>query len=75
MKYTVMDAAPKVKEHDIVQIIPEHEWSGALVIVTDVKELEIKGFVQIPMKGAAYIKLSHSDFKIVGQCAFVPAYK
>lgn len=75
MKYTVMDAAPKVKEHDIVQIIPEHEWSGALVIVTVVKEWGIEGFVQIPLKGPAYIRIEHSDFKIVGQCAFVPAYK
>lgn len=75
MNCTVMDAAPKVSEHDIVQIVPEHQWGGSLVIVTDVKEFEIKGFVQIPMKGAAYIKLNHNDYKIVGQCAFVPAYK
>lgn len=60
-----------IKLYDIVQVVPEHKWCGCLVIVTEVKNWGIQGFVQVPMQGQAFIRLNHEDFEKVGEATFV----
>lgn len=60
-----------VEVNDIVQIKPEHEWGGCLLIVTEVKSFGCQGYVEIPKQGAAYIRLNKEDYVKVGQAEFV----
>lgn len=60
-----------VEINDVVQIIPSHEWSGCFVIVTEVKKWGIQGFVQVPMKSQAYIRIKNGEFEKVGKAIFV----
>lgn len=57
--------------NDVVQIVPEHDWGGSLVIVTEVKSWGVQGYVQIPMKGQAYIRLNEGEYERVGEAIFV----
>lgn len=62
----------KVQVNDIVQIVPGHEWAGCLLIVAELKGTSILGFVQIPLKGEAFIRVEKKDFKKVGTALHVP---
>lgn len=57
--------------NDIVQIAPEHEWGGALVIVTKIKPWGIQGYVEIPLHGQAYVRLKNNEFEKVGVAVYV----
>lgn len=61
-----------VKKHDVVQVIPEHEWAGAFVYVTEVKEWGIQGFVNIPLQGSAYIRLKNGEYDKIGEAIYRP---
>lgn len=54
------------RKNDIVQII-EDRWKGCLVHVVRVENWGIQGFVSIPEKGHAFIRLKHSQYAIIGQ--------
>lgn len=60
-----------VQVNDVVQLVPEHKWSGCLVTVTEVKTWGIQGFVQIPMKGQAFIRVNENDYEKIGTAVFV----
>ena len=60
-----------VKVNDIVQINEDHEWSGCLAIVSDVKPYGCQAHVEIPMRGKAYIKLEKSEYVKVGEAAWI----
>ena len=53
---------------DIVQVDPEKEmFGGCMVVVTEVKNWGIQGYVQSAgVDGQQYIRLSHDDFEPTG---------
>lgn len=57
---------------DIVQIVPDHDWGGCLVIVTELKSFGVQGIVTIPRQGDAYVRLRNEDFVIAGKAVFMP---
>lgn len=59
-----------IKKHDVIQIHPEHSWGGCLAIVDEVKRWGVQAYVQIPLKGSAYIRLEHGLFEYVGKAVF-----
>lgn len=61
-----------ISVNDVVQISPDHDWSGCFVLVTEIKSWGIQGFVQIPLQGQAYIRLKHEDYERIGTAVFVP---
>lgn len=64
----------EVEEGDIVQITDEtHEWFPSLIVVSEVKSFGVQGYVHIPMKGDAYIRLDKSKYERVGRAAIVAA--
>lgn len=60
-----------IRAGDVVQVNPSHDWGGAFVSVTEVKPWGIVGFVEVPTKGQAYVRLEHGDFERVGIAPFV----
>jgi hypothetical protein len=63
---------PNVKEHDVVQIVPEHGWGGCYLHVTELKDWGVMGFVKIPLQGNAYIRIKHDEYEKIGSAVFVP---
>lgn len=60
------------KRIDINSVVQVNEsakegWIGCLVQVSEVKSWGIQGWVQIPMKGAAYIRLKFEEIEYIGQ--------
>ena len=62
-------AKVKVKVHDIVQVNEHHDWCGALIYVTEVQTLGIKGFLYIPGKGNSYVRLTEREYDVIGEAA------
>lgn len=60
-----------IQENDVVQIVPEHKWGGCFLLVTEVKGWGVQGFVQIPMKGQAYIRIEHGEYEKIGSAVFI----
>jgi len=66
----------EVQEQNIIQIVnEEHEWFPALLIVDKVKEKIVLAYAVIPnnegtVNGAAYMRIDHKDYKVVGIAAF-----
>lgn len=60
-----------VSVNDVVQISPDHDWSGCFLFVTEVKSWGIQGFVQIPMQGKAYIRIKHGEYERIGTAVFI----
>jgi len=57
---------------DIVQIVDEeHHWFPALIIVDEVKGFGCQGYIDIPGKGSAYIRLKTEEFEVVGKAHLV----
>lgn len=57
------DTAKNIEQHSIVQVVPEHQWAGCLVVVDEVKSWGMQGYVQVPMGGQAYIRLKWEEFE------------
>jgi hypothetical protein len=52
---------------DIVQIDPDrHHWAAALVVVTEVREWGVQGYVAVPQQGLAFIRLPTGTFEHTG---------
>jgi hypothetical protein len=47
-------------------------WIGCLVQVSETKAWGIQGYVQLPMQGAAYIRLKWNQIEYVGQATMTP---
>lgn len=60
-----------IQVNDVVQIVPEHEWGGCFLMVTEVKSWGIQGFVQIPINRQAHIRLKHEDYVKIGTAEFI----
>ena len=58
----------KVEVHDIVQVEPHLEmFGGCLVVVTELKEFGIQGYVQSAgIQGQQYIRLKTDQFEPTG---------
>ncbi len=58
----------KVEVHDIVQVEPNLEmFGGCLVVVTELKEFGIQGYVQSAgIEGQQYIRLKTDQFEPTG---------
>jgi hypothetical protein len=62
---------------DIVQITnDDHHWFACLIIVTEVRNWGIIGYITIPTNrdepnGTAYIRLKNEDFQVVGNATLV----
>lgn len=53
-----------LKRGDIIQANENAgEWCGTILIVDEVKDWGVQAFVHIPMKGAAYIRLTPEQFE------------
>jgi hypothetical protein len=61
----------KIKVNDVVQIKLHHPWCGCFVIVTQVEDFGIKGYVPIPNHGEINIELEHDEYKRIGDAEFV----
>lgn len=61
-----------IKKHDIVQVVPGHQWGGCFIYVEEVKEWGILGFVNVPLQGRAYIRLNKGDYEKIGEAIFRP---
>ena len=59
----------KAKENDIVQII-KGDWVGALVHVIELYNWGIQGFVHIPNKGRAFVRIKHEEYVVIGESYF-----
>lgn len=57
-----------MKEGDIVQANPSVEtFGGCMVVVTEVKEWSIQGYVQSAgVPGQQYVRLKTGDFELTG---------
>lgn len=60
-----------IKENDVVQIFPDHDFGGCFVTVTEVKDWGIKGFIRIPLSGPSYVRLLSNEYKKVGKSSFI----
>ena len=56
--------------NDIVQIL-EGNWMGCLVHVTDTYNWGVQGFIYIPERGHAYVRLKHEEYAIIGHSALI----
>lgn len=60
----------QVTVNEIVQVVPEHDWAGTLMVVTEVKDWGIVCYTQMPnSEGQAYIRLTYKDFERTGGVA------
>lgn len=58
----------KYEKGDVVQITnQEHHWFPCLIVVSESKDFGIQGYVTVPKKGDAFIRLNHDDFEVVGK--------
>jgi hypothetical protein len=57
-----------LKVGDIVQVTPDKEmWCGCMVVVTELKNFGIQGYVQSAgVPGQQYIRLNFDDFEPTG---------
>lgn len=57
-----------IQQHEIVQVDPKHDtFGGCLVVVDEVKEWGIQGYVQnAGQPGQAWIRLKFGDFESTG---------
>lgn len=61
---------------DIVQIVPgRHRWGGCLAIVDEVTEWGCRAYVEMPMRGAAYISLEKGEYVVVGKSQYIRSGK
>lgn len=58
----------EIVENSVVQVNERGQegWIGCLVQVSEVKSWGIQGWVQVPMQGAAFIRIKNEEFDIVG---------
>ena len=63
----------EIKVHDIVQIVDGgvDGWVGCLLQVTDIKTWGVMGFVNIPLKGEAYLRVNYEQCVKVGTAVMV----
>ncbi len=55
-----------MKKHDIVQINPETPtFGGCFLVVTEVKDWGVMGYVSIPGGGEAYYRARHDQYEPV----------
>lgn len=63
----------KVVPGNIVQVDPEKDkcFAGSFVLVTEVREWGIIGFVQIPGSGQAWVRKKWEDVEWCGQAEWI----
>lgn len=60
-----------IEKGDIVQITDEnHHWFPCLVVINSIQYWGIIGYIRIPLKGDAYIRLKNDEFEKVGRVIF-----
>lgn len=57
----------------VVQIngLGQGGWMGCLCQVDEVREWGVQAWVQIPMQGAAYIRLNWNQFDYIGEARLI----
>jgi hypothetical protein len=58
---------------DVIQIAPDKHWGGCLLIVDEVRDWGVQAFVEIPLRGRAFLRVPHEDYEVVGKAPWVPA--
>ena len=50
------------------------EWCGTVLVVDEVKSWGVQAFVRVPMKGAAFIRMTPEQFDILsnGEAVLMP---
>lgn len=64
----------KVKKNDVIQINEKFkgtDWIGCLMIVDEVKDWGVQAYLHVPMKGDAYLRISHGEYDVIGKAALV----
>lgn len=63
-----------VKVNSVVQVNEKglEGWIGCLVQVSEVKSWGIRGWIQLPKQGPAYIRLKWEEIDYIGQAILVP---
>ena len=54
---------------EIVQLTPDHEWGPCLLVVSEPKGFGCQGYVQTPMKGAAFLRPTFEQIEPVNAMA------
>ena len=65
----------RIIENAVVQVNDrgQQDWIGCLVQVSEVKGWGIQGFVHIPKRGRAYIRLKWVEINYIGQAVMAVA--
>lgn len=63
-----------IKKNSVVQINEKgaEGWIGCFVQVSEVKSWGIQGWVQVPLGGAAFIRLTWDHFDYIGEAIMGP---
>lgn len=61
-----------INVHDVIQIHPTHQWEGCYATVMDIGVGGVICFIEIPGGGKAHVRLTHDQYTVIGQAAFVP---
>ena len=58
-----------IKENSVIQITEtgQEGWVGCLLQVNEIKSWGVLGWVQIPMKGSAYLRVKFEDLEHIGE--------
>jgi hypothetical protein len=63
----------KVEVNHIIQLTNENHkgWIACLLVVSEVRGWGVLAYNQMPMQGAAYLRVAYEDFEIVGRAVMV----
>lgn len=64
----------EIKENSVIQITEtgQEGWVGCLLQVSEVKSWGVLGWVQIPLKGSAYLRVKFEDLEYIGDAVMCP---
>ena len=62
-----------IKINSVVQINEngKEEWIGCLIVVSEIKNWGVQGFLKMPFKGNAYIRLNNNEFDLIGDAVMI----
>jgi len=62
----------KIEKGSVVQVTNvDHTWFPCLIVVDEVKSFGIQGYITLPEKGNAYIRLKKKDYEYVGEAHII----
>ncbi|MHB1909791.1 MAG: hypothetical protein ACYCQJ_13120 [Nitrososphaerales archaeon] len=59
------------QRNDVIQIIEEGAWKGALLQVEEVKSWGVKAYLIMPTQGTVYSRIEHGKYEVIGPAAWM----